>query len=135
MRLKSGKIFLLLCLFLLLFCSSVYATNYVLINDSGIEAYGYGADWNHTLSANVNSNGSYSNITGVKVRSQVYKNGTKIVDTSRTDTTSPYSASLSGSESSSSSQNNWQLTAMDYYKTGSQTSYTYDGSITSYSSN
>lgn len=132
---RFGKISILMVLFLLLFCSLADATNYTLLNDSNIEAYGYGADWHHELSAVVNSNGLYSNITGIKIRSQIYRNGIKIVDTSKVDTLSPYSVILEGSESSSSQHNSWQLTAMDYYKTGSQTSYTYDGSITSYASN
>lgn len=135
MKIKKSITMLLAILGILMFSSLAYATNYHLTSGSNIEAYGYGADWYGDLKATESSSGYYSNITGVKVRCTVYKNGTVVTDTSKTDTSSPYYVDLSGSESSSSYSNNWKLVKKDYYKTGSSTSYTLDGTVTSTDSN
>ncbi len=135
MKLKKSMTILLAILCIFIFSSLAYATNYYLDTSGNIDAYGYGADWYGQHKAIESSNGYFSDITGVKARCKVYRNGILITDTSNSDTTSPYSARVSGSESSSSSSNSWKATVMTYYKTGSATSYTYGGTISYTDSN
>ncbi|ACV61339.1 hypothetical protein Dtox_0395 [Desulfofarcimen acetoxidans DSM 771] len=107
MKFKKVGILLILSLVFLLSTNAAYATTYYYLSSpQELEAYGYGADWSSKLTAVVASSG-IANVTGVKSRAQVYKNGIKVVDTSKSDDTSPYSVSLSGSESSSSYSNSW----------------------------
>ncbi|MBZ4647187.1 MAG: hypothetical protein JG777_2676 [Clostridia bacterium] len=111
------------------------ATKYIITSTGYIDAYGYGCDFSGTTGATVNSNGYYTDVTGVRVRTTVYKNGIKVTDVSADDTTSPYSVTKSGACSSTNYSNSWKLVRTHYCKTGAQTYYTVVHSVEEYDSN
>ncbi|MEA4960158.1 hypothetical protein [Lutispora sp.] len=110
-------------------------TYYVSTGTQSLDVYGYGCDFSGTAGAEIASNGAWPDVTGVKVRIIVYKNGLKDVDTSATDTTSPYSVTKTGSCSSSTYSNVWKLTTTHYVKCGAESYYTASGGFEETQSN
>ncbi|HWP97531.1 MAG TPA: hypothetical protein VN426_11865 [Syntrophomonadaceae bacterium] len=131
MKFKKTSIILLASLAIFMF--SGIASAYTFWNVGygvGLDVYGYGADWSGSCFATQVTDGGdwrYYDVTGVKDRCQVYENGVKIVDTSRTDTSSPYSAELTGSESSDNESNTWKVRSTGYCRAEGNTSYEYVG--------
>lgn len=128
MKKKNIIIFTLLMTFLL--SNIAFATQYYITSSEDIEAYGYGCDFNAEVSAVISSNGIFEDVSGVKVRCKVYRNNTKVTDTSDYDTTSPYNASVNESCTSSSYSNSWEMETTDYVKEGNETSYSPVVSVT-----
>ncbi|SNT22864.1 hypothetical protein SAMN05446037_105714 [Anaerovirgula multivorans] len=109
MRMKKSGLVISITIMLVMSLGMVYADDvYVILSDGWIEAYGYGADFYADAEA------ATSNTTGVKVRYTVYRNGTKVVDSSVTDTTKPYKAVKEGTVSSSKYSNSWRLDLTPY---------------------
>ena len=137
MKFKKTVLLFVLSLVFLVSASAAYATDtwYDIGYGNTIDAYGYGCDWGCSQDAYESSDGSYLGVTGIKIRAAVYKNGIKIVDTSKYDITSPYSVELDGSEVSDYYSNTWQLVQYMYYKQYNNTSYTYLFSATANDSN
>lgn len=136
MKLKRMAVLFILSLVLLVSANAAYADTYYDITYSTfLDPYGYGCDWTGSLAAYESPDGSFTNVSGIKIRDKVYRNGVKIVDTSKTDTTNPFSVELTGSEVSDNYSNTWQLIHYLYVKDLGDTSYMYEGSATVNESN
>lgn len=109
MRMKKSGLVISITMILVMSLAMAYASDiYVIVYDGWIEAYGYGADFY------AEAEGAASDTTGVKVRYRVYRNNTKAVDSSVTDTTKPYKAVKEGTVSSTNYSNSWQLDLTPY---------------------
>jgi hypothetical protein len=120
---KKKKIIILTFTLIMLLASEVYATHYVLSGDEKLDVYEYGADFYGKAEALEDPEGGLTNITGVKVRCKIYKNGSLDTDTSSYDTYAPYRTYKRGSCVSTQKSNTWKHSATYYYKKGSSSYY------------